>query len=164
MKDRQTITTTTIRLPKVRADQLRAIAAAHGRSLVEQIEAWIHAEIEAGIIGPDLPGIDLAPASAPRVINLDAMKPPAGGSTMTMREMLANPDSPEAQAFATKTREGARSYLQRSYLQRWQDAVAEPARRGTGYVVTAPDGSKHVMSESILRDLRAQVERAAKAA
>lgn len=158
MKDRQTITTTTIRLPKMRADQLRAIAAAHGRSLVEQIEAWIHAEVEVGTIGPDLPGIDLTPPSAARVINLDQMQPPAGASTRSLAWMIANPDSPEAQAFAAKTRAGAKTYI-----ERWQDAVAEPARRGTGYVVEAPDGQEMVMSESILRDLKAQIERAAKA-
>lgn len=57
MRDRND---TTIRLPVVRVRQLRAIAAARGRTLTEQVEAWIHAEIAAGTIGADLPGIDLS--------------------------------------------------------------------------------------------------------
>lgn len=150
---------TTIRLPVVRAAQLRALAEARGVSMVSIIEGVIHAAIDAGEISADLPGFDLTAPSAPSVINLDQMQPPAGASTMTMREVIANPDSPEAQAFAAKARAGARSYI-----ERWQDALAGVTIRGArGYAITAPDGKEIVMSESILRDLRAQVERASKA-
>lgn len=151
---------THVRLPAMRAAQLRALAEARGITMVSIIESVIHAAIEAGEISPDLPGIDLTPtpASAPRVLNLDQMQPPAGASTRSLSWMIANPDSPEAQAFAARARAGAKTYI-----ERWRDAVAGVTiRGGRGYVIETPDGQELVLSKSLFDDLKAQVERAAK--
>ena len=149
---------THVRLPGMRAAQLRALADARGTTMVALVEGIIHAAIEAGEISADLPGIDLAPASAPRVVNLDQMKPPAGASTRSLSWMIANPDSPEARAFAAKTRAGAKTHV-----QQWQDAVAGVTiRGGRGYVIETPDGQELVLSKSLFDDLKAQVELAAK--
>lgn len=133
---------TVIRLPVERADQLRAIAQAHGLTLVETIERWIAQEIAAGTIPPDLPGV---------VIRID----PKGKGGMTLREAMLNLDAEEARAMAGRLRQMARNSL-KSY----QAEFARLSRKGTGIVVTDPEGRKFAASPAIALDLADQIDRA----
>lgn len=142
MQDRKTITTTTIRLPAVRAEQLRALATARGVTITSLIEGVIHDAIAQGEIPADLPGVALMPTSGP-----------------TVAELLAGKDPAALAGLVNHARAGAHETI-----QKWRDAISAVSRRGAGFVVVSPvTGEEMVMSQSIFTDLKAQVGRAAAA-
>ena len=148
------MTTNLIRVPEEHADQLRQIAAAEGKTIVEALSGMIRAKVAEGVIPAAVPGIDVAAEGATITIKtargFEASVPMSEGPTLA--DLMKNP--------------GAASDPERK--KRWIEGLAalsgiKVKRSGNGLTLVNPiTGREHALALTVAADLADQIERTAK--
>lgn len=147
------MTTNLIRLPEEHADQLRQIAAAEGKTIVEALSGMIRAKVADGVIPATIPGIDVASAGDFITIKtargFEASFPV--NEVPTLADLMKNP--------------GAASDPERK--KRWIEGLAalsgvKVKRSGNGLTLINPiTGKEHALALTVAADLADQIERTA---
>lgn len=144
------MTTNHIRVPEEHADQLRQIAAAEGKTIVEALSGMIRAKVAEGVIPATVPGIDVANAGDFITIKtargFEATIPANEGPTLA--DLMKNP--------------GAASDPERK--KRWIEGLAalsgiKVKRSGNGLTLVNPiTGSEYALALTVAADLADQIE------
>lgn len=142
-----------LKLPDERGAQLRQIAAAKNTTIPDLIAGFVRAEIEAGTIPADLPGIDVAKEGESITIKakgFEATIPANEGPTLAdlMRTSGNAPSDPERKL-------------------RWIEGLAALSgirvkRAGNGVKLVSPStGEEYPLALHVASDLADQIDRAA---